>query len=119
MRGKLLRRAAYRFGAFFLQYADPDKAIRFAERGIRNNPEEWRLYQDLGVVYWQQRRYREAADVYSRGSQIAGAPAWMRVMAASMLAKGGDRDTARELFRRLCEGNDDPFIRQVCEEQLK
>lgn len=111
--------AAYRFGAFFLQYIDPEKAIRFAERGIRNNPKEWRLDQDLGFVYWRQGRYREAADAYSRGGRTAGAPAWMQVMAASMLARGGDRETARELFRRLCEGNDDPFIRQVCEEQLK
>jgi tetratricopeptide (TPR) repeat protein len=111
--------AAYRFGAFFLQYIEPEKAIRFAERGIRHNPKEWRLYQDLGFVYWRQGRYREAADAYSRGSRIAGAPAWMQVMAASMLARGGDRETARELFRRLCEGNDDPFVKEVCEEQSK
>src|SRR5215813_3198116 len=54
--------AAYRFGIFFLQYLDPEKAIRFAKTGIRNNLDEWQLYQDLGFVYWQQRRYREAAD---------------------------------------------------------
>lgn len=106
--------AAYRFGAFFLQYLEPEKAVRFAEAGIRNNPGEWRLYQDSGFVYWQQRRFREAADSYSRGSQVAGAPAWMAAMAASMAARGGDRETAREMFRRLCEGNDDPFIKDVC-----
>ena len=108
--------AAYRFGAFFLQYLEPAKAVRFAEAGIRNNPGEWRLHQDLGFACWQQRRFREAADAYLRGSQVAGAPAWMRAMAASMLARGGDRETAREMFRRLCEGNDDPFIKEVCEQ---
>ncbi|MGH9847114.1 MAG: tetratricopeptide repeat protein [Blastocatellia bacterium] len=106
--------AAYRFGAFFLQYLEPEKAIRFAEAGIRNNPGEWRLYQDLGFAYWQQRRFREAAEAYSRGSRVAGAPAWMAAMAASMLERGGDRETARELFRRLCEGSNDPFIKEVC-----
>ncbi|MDX2030998.1 MAG: hypothetical protein SF339_10035 [Blastocatellia bacterium] len=108
--------AAYRFGAFFLQYADAQKAVRFAERGIRNNPAEWRLYQDLGFIYWRLGRFREAADAYERGSRIPGAPLWMQVMAATMTARGGDRETARELFRRLCEGSDDPFIRTVCEE---
>ncbi len=108
--------AAYRFGVFFLQYLDPEKAVRFAEAGIRNNPGEWRLYQDLGFAYWQQRRFREAADAYLRGSRLAGAPAWMQAMAASMAARGGDRETAREMFRRLCEGNDDPFIKEVCEQ---
>jgi tetratricopeptide (TPR) repeat protein len=111
--------AAYRFGIFFLQYLDPEKAIRFAETGIRNNLDEWRLYQDLGFVYWQEGRYREAADAYSRGSRISGAPAWMQLMAASMLSQGGDRETAREMFRRLCEGNEDQFIKGICEEQLR
>ncbi|MFN0085296.1 MAG: hypothetical protein ACKVX9_07905 [Blastocatellia bacterium] len=107
--------AAYRFGAFFLRYADEEKARRFAEHGIRNNPAEWRLYQDLGFLHWREGRFRDAADAYERGSRIPGAPAWMQAMAASMAARGGDRETARELFRRLCEGSDDPFIRSVCE----
>jgi tetratricopeptide (TPR) repeat protein len=109
--------AAYRFGAFFLQYLDPAKATRFAEAGIRNNPGEWRLYQDAGFAYWRQGRFREAADAYLRGSRAPGAPAWMAAMAATMRARGGDRDTARELFRRLCEGSDDPFITGICSEQ--
>jgi hypothetical protein len=110
--------AAYRFGAIFLPDAGPETAVRFVERGIRNNPEEWRLYQDLAFVYWRQNRYREAADAYARGSRLPGAPAWMQAMSPVMLVKGGDRETAREMFLRLCEESDDPFIRQVCEEQL-
>jgi tetratricopeptide (TPR) repeat protein len=107
--------AAYRFGAFFLQYIDPEKAVSFAERGIRNNPDEWRLYQYLGFIYWRLGRYREASEAYLAGSRIAGAPLWMEAMAATMLARGGDRETAREIFARLCEGSDDKFIRQICE----
>src|SRR5262245_54548 len=110
--------AAYRFGAFFLRYLDPEKAIRFTETGIRNNPDQWRLFQDLGFIYWRGRRYREAADAYSRGSRLQGAPQWMAVMAALMLSQGGDRETAQEMFRRLCEGNEDQFIKGFCEEQF-
>ena len=111
--------AAYRFGAAFLPDIDADAAVRFVERGIRTNPGEWRLYQDLGFVQWRRGRFREAAEAYARGAALPGAPAWMRTMPALMLAKGGERETARAMFLRLYEESDDPFVKQICEEQLE
>lgn len=111
--------AAYRFGGFFLQYDNPAEAINFIQRGIRNNPDEWRLYQDLGFTLWRVGKFRDAAGAYLRGSQTPGAPAWLKPMAATVLAKGGDRETARQMFQRLYEENDDGFVRQVCQEQLQ
>ncbi len=111
--------AAYRFGAVFLPEINAESAVRFVELGVRNNPGEWRLYQDLGFVHWRRKQFREAADAYARGAELPGAPAWMRTMSALMLAKGGDRETAREIFRRLYEESDDPFVKQVSEEQLR
>jgi tetratricopeptide (TPR) repeat protein len=111
--------AAYRFGAVFLPDIDADAAVRFVERGIRNNPGEWRLYQDLGFVHWRLSRFREAAEAYARGAALPGAPAWMQTMPALMLAKGGERETARAMFLRLYEESDDPFVKQICEEQLE
>lgn len=111
--------AAYRFGGFFLMYDNPAEAINFIQQGIRNNPNEWRLYQDLGFDLWRLGQFRQAAEAYSRGAQLPGAPAWMQPMAATMLAKGGDRETARQLFQRLYEESSDGFVRQVCEEQLQ
>ncbi len=106
--------AAYRFGAFFLPEIDPEKAIDYVRQGIRNNPNEWRLDQDLGFLYWRLGRYREASEAYLRGGRLAGAPAWLEAMAATMLEKGGDRQTAREMMRRLCEVSEDEFIKQIC-----
>ena len=111
--------AAYRFGGFFLQYDNPAEAINFIQQGIRNNPNEWRLYQDLGFALWRRGQFREAAEAYSSGARLPGAPTWMQPMAATMLAKGGDRETARQLFQRLYEESNDGFVRQVCEEQLQ
>ncbi len=111
--------AAYSFGGFFLPGEDGQEAVRFLERGIRDNPNEWRLYQDLGFARWRQGKFKEAADAYLRGSRIPGAPAWMEPVAAMMIAKGGGGQTAREMFQRLYQETDDPFIKQVCEEQLK
>ncbi|MGE0131267.1 MAG: hypothetical protein AB7U82_24565 [Blastocatellales bacterium] len=110
--------AAYRFGAVFLPEINAESAVRLVERGIRNNPGEWRLYQDLGFVQWRWGRFRDAAEAYARGAALPGAPAWMKTMPALMLAKGGDREMAREMFLRLYEESDDPFIKQVSEEQL-
>jgi tetratricopeptide (TPR) repeat protein len=111
--------AAYRFGGFFLQYDNPADAINFIRKGIRSNPSEWRLYQDLGFALWRQGDFREAAEAYASGARLSGAPAWMQPMAATMIAKGGDRETARQLFQRLYEESNDGFVRQVCQEQLQ
>lgn len=110
---------AYRFGGFFLQYENADEAIRFIELGIRNNPGDWRLYQDLGFARWRQGKFKEASEAYLRGGQLPGAPGWIQPMAATMIAKGGDREIARQLFLRLYEETDDEFVRQVCAEQLR
>ena len=111
--------AAYRFGGFFLLYDDPAAAINFLQQGIRNNPNEWRLYQDLGFALWRLGKFHDAAEAYSSGAQLPGAPSWMEPMAATMLAKGGDRETARQLFQQLYEETNDGFVRQVCAEQLQ
>ncbi len=63
---------AYRLRAFFLRYIDPEKAIRFTGQGIGNNPDQWRLYQDLGFIYFREGRYREAGEAYMHGSRVAG-----------------------------------------------
>ena len=90
--------AAYRFGAVFLPEIRRRRRVRFAERGIRNNPVEWRLHQDLGFVQWRRNRFREAAEAYARAPGCRASP--MRTMPALMLAKGGDHETAREMFPR-------------------
>jgi tetratricopeptide (TPR) repeat protein len=108
--------AAYRFGAFFLPDINPEKAIRLVEKGVENNPDQWRLLQDLGFVYWRQGRFHEARETYLKGSKIEGAPRWMLAMAMTMLAKEGDDISSRDMFRRLCEGNDDKFIKLICTE---
>ena len=66
---------AYRFGSTFLAEARPvgagrpDYAIALIQRGIRENPEYWRLYQDLGNVYYFALHDNEkAVEAYDSGS---------------------------------------------------
>ncbi len=54
--------AAYEFGAVVLPSIDREAAVRLVEKGIRENPEEWRLHHHLCYIHWQAGRFREAAE---------------------------------------------------------
>src|SRR5437588_3156986 len=49
---------AYEFGSFFLAQKPPegagipDEAVKFVERGIENNPNDWQLYYHLGFIHY-------------------------------------------------------------------
>ena len=104
---------AYRFGAIFLPERDPEAAIALLERGIRENPSEWRLYQDLAYIYWQAGDYNRAADYYEEGGQVPGAMWWMRDMAGFMRLKGGSREAARAIYLHYAESEDERIRTQA------
>ena len=110
--------AAYEFGAVVLPSIDRDAAIRLVQKGIRDNPRDWRLYQHLGYIYWQAGRFTEASEAYASGARLPGAPAWMSAMAAQMQTQGGSRDLAREMYRRMYEGAGDEQIRTLALQRL-
>jgi len=118
---------AYRFGAIFLPERDQSAAISLLEKGIRENPNEWRLYQDLGYIYWQAGKasgddrsedYAKAAYWYDRGSNVAGAPWWMRDLSGLMNIKGGSREAARAVYTSYAN-SDDANIRVQAISRLK
>jgi tetratricopeptide (TPR) repeat protein len=101
---------AYRYGAVFLSESFPRgqgaplRGVRLMDKGIANNPENWRFYLDKGFIYyWYLKDYKKAAEVFLAGSELPGAPYWMIATAGRMLTAGGDRQTARELWNFLLE----------------
>lgn len=60
---------AYRFAALFLVDYDPQLAIKLLKKGIEYNPNEWRLYQNLGTVYWQMKDYKAASEAFRGGRE--------------------------------------------------
>lgn len=112
-------KSAYRFGAIFLTEPHPggpdrpDLAIKLLERGIERSPERWEYPHDIGFVhFWAHRDYTEAARWFQRAAEIPGAPIWLRSTAAAMLAQGGDRQSARQLWRHMQETADTDWIRR-------
>ena len=109
---------AYEFGSIFLSQkppegaGDPEAAVRLVERGVRENPSEWRLYYNLGFIhYFERKDYAAAADAFERGSRVPGALPWMKVMAAQMSQHAGDLQTARFLWSSLYQTTENDDIR--------
>jgi hypothetical protein len=117
---------AYKFGAIFLAEPPPkgagrpDLAVNLIRRAIMNNPENWRLWSDLGFIYyWDMKDYKEAAEAYLEGSRRPGARDWMKVMAAKIAEEGGSRGTSRFLWEQIYLSTQDGDIRRTALEHLQ
>lgn len=110
---------AYRFGAIFLSEPVPvgagrtDLAVNLVKRGIAANPDQWRLYYDLGFLYyWRLKDYPDAAQAYLAGGNIPAAPVTLKLMAARVAEKGGSIDTSIMIFSELYQSTKDPNVRK-------
>ena len=116
---------AYRFGAVFLAepYPNgpgrPDLATRLLEKGWREQPDKWEYMEDIGFVhYWYEHDYRAAAAVFRKASEIPGAPWWLRSLAATTLAQGGDRESSRTMWRHIRETAEIDWLKRDAERRL-
>ncbi len=110
---------AYQFGSVFVAQqppqgaGDPDGAAALVERGIRENPDSWRLYYGLGFIHYMERHdYKAAQQAFQRGSQIPGAHPFMKVLAASMAQRAGERETAFYLWTMIYDTSTDRLMRE-------
>lgn len=115
---------AYRFGAFFLSEpapggaARPDLAVRLLEKAMRANPQRWEYPHDIAFVHYRQGDYRRAAEWFLRAAEVPDSADWLRPLAAIMLARGGDRTTARQMWQRL-GASEEPWLQQAAEHRLR
>jgi hypothetical protein len=117
---------AYRFGAMFLSDSpprgagDPDHAVELLQRGMKANPEYWKLYQDLGnVYYFDKRDYLKAAQAYEAGSKFPGTPPFMKAMAAKIAAEGGSLETSYALWLDIYQTSTNKEMRKNAEDHLR
>ena len=108
----------YEFGANFLAppppngAGDPARAVALVERGIQANPDQWKLYYNLGFIYYlEMHDYARAARAFERGSQAPGAHPFVRILAAKMAQHAGDIETARLLWITTYESAHDKQIK--------
>jgi hypothetical protein len=117
---------AYRFGAIFLSDApprgagQPDLAVRLLERGLKENQDYWRFYQDLGdIYYFDKKDYAKASEAFRKGSSYPGAPIWMKVMAAKIAEEGESLETSYFLWKQVYDTATDPEIKKNADTHLK
>jgi hypothetical protein len=110
---------AYRFGSMFLSESAPqgagrpDLAIQLIQRGIRENPEYWRFYEDLGFIYYfELHDYDKAAAAFLEGSKRPGAMTWMKVLAAKVSEQGDNSETSKFLWNEIYTSSSDPQMKE-------
>src|SRR5262245_5365189 len=116
---------AYRLGAILLaeDYPNgpgkPEQAIALLEKGLQATPNKWQYMHDIGFVYyWWRRDQKTAAQWFLKAEGMPGAPTWLRQVAVTMLAEGGDRDTARGLWTEMAQSADHEWMRQAAKRGL-
>jgi tetratricopeptide (TPR) repeat protein len=109
---------AYEYGANFLApkipggAGQPQRAIKLAEFGIRNNPNQWHLYYDLGFIYYLELGdYANAEQAFANGAKVPNAHQIMPIMAAHMAEHAGNIQTARLMWVTTYQITRDPLVK--------
>ena len=117
---------AYQFGASFLAppppngAGEPARAIQLMRYGIQNNPDNWKLYYDLGFIYYTELKdYKKAGAVFELGSKVPNAHPFLKLLAAQMAEHAEDYSTARMLWSATYESSNEDNIRQNALEHLR
>jgi hypothetical protein len=117
---------AYRYGAIFLSEEPPTGAgrprdgVALLRQGTRNLPESWTMVGQLGFYYYLFLHDSvSAAAVLNQAAKRPGAPFWFPAMAADLLAKGGERATARRMWQQMYEQSEEGVIKRNAELRLQ
>ena len=118
---------AYQFGANFLAPKPPDgagqpeQAVALVEHGIKNNPDNWKLYYELGFIYYymESKNYAKASESFERGTKVPNAHPFLRVLAAQMAQHAGEIQTSRMLWQAAYATTQDPMVRDNAAAHLR
>ena len=116
---------AYEFGANFLAPKPPNgaglpgAALSLMKYGIEHNPDQWRLYYNLGFLYYTELKdYAKAAEAFKNGAALPVTNDFMPILAARMAQHAGEFDTARMLWVTTYQNTKDARIKQNAVEHL-
>jgi tetratricopeptide (TPR) repeat protein len=109
---------AYEYGSNFLApkipggAGQPERAVKLAEFGIRNNPNQWHLYYDLGFIYYMELHdYANAEKAFADGAKVPNSHQIMPLMAAKMAEHAGNIQTARLMWVSTYQTTRDPLVK--------
>jgi tetratricopeptide (TPR) repeat protein len=109
--------AAYRTGSLLLSEYDFEGGVNILKKGLSQTQDRrlrFRLWFDLGSLYWRAKRYEECANAYDEAAKLAGTESERNnsvLMAGAAKTKGGDRKTSYLLFSQLLKEAEDEKAR--------
>lgn len=107
---------AYLFGALIIaeDLGYFREGIKFLEKGIHNNPQDWWLMFEMGFLYYVDARdYTEAMRCFQKASCMPGADDIADRFAAFVAAKGGHTETSIAMWEELARTSENPHIRDL------
>lgn len=98
----------------------PEQSNRLLEKGMRHNPQEWKLPFLLGMNYYFELADDEkAAEVMALASRLPGAPESLVRLAAKLFVSAKSPQQAVELLAKVYEEASDENVRKMLEIRLK
>jgi len=113
---------AYELGAINLAVLGhrPDLANRLLEKGIKENPEVWRLPFYLGFnKFFYLKDYKAAAKYMAMASKLPGHPAYLPRLAARLYVQAGSPELALDFLRKIYRETRDENVRKSIEKRIK
>ena len=98
----------------------PEESNRLLEKGIRHNPQEWRLPFLLGINYFFEfGDNQKAADAMALAARVPGSPDIVARFAARMLVSAKSPQQAVDLLAKVYEETSDENVRRLLEQRLR
>jgi tetratricopeptide (TPR) repeat protein len=99
---------AYSSGAWQLAWNSEDwrlipSAEAFLEEGIKNNPDKYELYADMGWLYYDKIKDYDKAIVWYKRASALKSPPQVRRMLAHSYERAGKIDEAIKIWKKLIE----------------
>ena len=116
---------AYRFGSVYLAEpyprgaGQPDLAIALLMKGLQERPDRWEYMEDIGFVhYWFRHDFIAASQWFKRASEVPESPWWLKSLAATTLAQGGDRRSSRAMWVAILQSAEVDWLRKDAQRRL-
>lgn len=110
----------YVFGGFTLaqELKQPERGLALLERGMRENPDNWRLAFEVGFLHYVCRHdYPSAARFFTLASRMKDAPDYVARFAAWSNQRAGNTATAILLWKRV-EATGNKYMQEVARREL-
>ncbi len=111
---------AYNFGSFFLATWANDKkeGIELAQKGIKNNPENWEPAFELGFIYYMAHDYENAYKYFSLANTLPGIPDMYKTFAPYAKGKFASPDQGIAMWEAVAKMSDNQFIREAAKNNI-